>query len=53
MKWVKIHLCADTSVLLYSSQQYPEYYKVIKEPIDLKMIYSQVKVGHFRLVILN
>ncbi|XP_028398159.1 LOW QUALITY PROTEIN: protein polybromo-1-like [Dendronephthya gigantea] len=24
-------------------QQYPEYYRVIKEPIDLKMIYSQVK----------
>jgi hypothetical protein len=26
-------------------QQYPEYYRVIKEPIDLKIIYSQVKVG--------
>jgi hypothetical protein len=26
-------------------QQYPEYYRVIKEPIDLKMIYSQVKVS--------
>ncbi|XP_046839607.1 protein polybromo-1-like isoform X2 [Xenia sp. Carnegie-2017] len=28
-------------------QQYPEYFKVIKEPIDLKMIYSNIKNNRY------
>lgn len=43
---------SPSNVCVLFWQQYPEYYRVIKEPIDLKIIYSQVKVGHSGIFII-
>ncbi len=29
-------------------QKYPEYYEIIKEPVDLKMIALKIQDGHYK-----
>uniref|UniRef100_A0A671TY91 Protein polybromo-1 n=1 Tax=Sparus aurata TaxID=8175 RepID=A0A671TY91_SPAAU len=35
---------------LPSKMQYPDYYAIIKEPIDLKIIAQKIQLGHYRNV---
>uniref|UniRef100_UPI0037E82D4E protein polybromo-1-like isoform X1 n=1 Tax=Semicossyphus pulcher TaxID=241346 RepID=UPI0037E82D4E len=35
---------------LPSKMQYPDYYAIIKEPIDLKIIAQKIQLGHYRSV---
>ncbi|XP_054640093.1 protein polybromo-1-like isoform X2 [Dunckerocampus dactyliophorus] len=35
---------------LPSKAQYPDYYAIIKEPIDLKLIAQKIQMGHYRSV---
>ena len=35
--------------ILFVFQEYPEYYQVIKDPIDLRAIDSKIKAGVFTL----
>ncbi|KAM3878342.1 protein polybromo-1-like [Diretmus argenteus] len=35
---------------LPSKMQYPDYYAIIKEPIDLKIIAQKIQMGHYRSV---
>nr|XP_057910239.1 protein polybromo-1 isoform X2 [Doryrhamphus excisus]XP_057910240.1 protein polybromo-1 isoform X2 [Doryrhamphus excisus]XP_057910241.1 protein polybromo-1 isoform X2 [Doryrhamphus excisus] len=35
---------------LPSKAQYPDYYAIIKEPIDLKLIAQKIQLGHYRSV---
>uniref|UniRef100_A0A3Q3GZM9 Protein polybromo-1 n=1 Tax=Kryptolebias marmoratus TaxID=37003 RepID=A0A3Q3GZM9_KRYMA len=35
---------------LPSKMQYPDYYAIIKEPIDLKIIAQKIQVGHYRSI---
>lgn len=37
----------NTLIILCSSQLYPEYYEIIKEPIDLKTICTKLRVSSF------
>lgn len=42
--WVTSWQCFDTSSL-FDSQQYPDYYAIIKDPIDLKIISQKIQVS--------
>ncbi|XP_034553548.1 protein polybromo-1 isoform X6 [Notolabrus celidotus] len=35
---------------LPSKMQYPDYYAIIKEPIDLKIIAQKIQLGHYRSI---
>ncbi|XP_036068011.1 polybromo 1, like isoform X2 [Oryzias melastigma] len=35
---------------LPSKVQYPDYYAIIKEPIDLRMIAQRIQIGHYKTV---
>ncbi|XP_046839642.1 protein polybromo-1-like isoform X2 [Xenia sp. Carnegie-2017] len=45
-KYAKTDISTDETFVEYQDQ-YPEYFKVIKEPIDLKMIYSNIKNNRY------
>ncbi|XP_049589514.1 protein polybromo-1 isoform X3 [Syngnathus scovelli] len=43
-------LVSDLFQRLPSKVQYPDYYAIIKEPIDLKLIAQKIQMGHYRSV---
>ncbi|XP_061147830.1 protein polybromo-1 isoform X3 [Syngnathus typhle] len=43
-------LVSDLFQRLPSKVQYPDYYAIIKEPIDLKLIAQKLQMGHYRSV---
>ncbi|KAM4613208.1 protein polybromo-1-like [Polymixia lowei] len=44
------HLVSELFQKLPSKVQYPDYYAIIKEPIDLKIIAQKIQMGHYRSV---
>ncbi|XP_028302620.1 protein polybromo-1-like [Gouania willdenowi] len=44
------HLVSELFQKLPSKMQYPDYYAVIKEPIDLKIIAQKIQLGQYRSV---
>ncbi|XP_061640856.1 protein polybromo-1 isoform X2 [Phyllopteryx taeniolatus] len=43
-------LVSDLFQRLPSKAQYPDYYAIIKEPIDLKLVAQKIQMGHYRSV---
>ncbi|XP_077458935.1 protein polybromo-1-like isoform X2 [Stigmatopora argus] len=43
-------LVSDLFQRLPSKTQYPDYYAIIKEPIDLKLVAQKIQMGHYRSV---
>ncbi|XP_077428953.1 protein polybromo-1-like isoform X3 [Vanacampus margaritifer] len=41
---------SDLFQRLPSKAQYPDYYAIIKEPIDLKIVAQKIQMGHYRSV---
>uniref|UniRef100_A0A8C7VAD7 Protein polybromo-1 n=1 Tax=Oncorhynchus mykiss TaxID=8022 RepID=A0A8C7VAD7_ONCMY len=44
------HLVSDLFQKLPSKVQYPDYYAIIKDPIDLKIIAQKIQMSHYRSV---
>ncbi|XP_077385261.1 protein polybromo-1-like isoform X8 [Festucalex cinctus] len=43
-------LVSDLFQRLPSKAQYPDYYAIIKEPIDLKLVAQKIQMGHYRSI---
>lgn len=54
--WNAVRFCQDETgrersylfIQLPSRQQYPNYYTIIREPIDLEMIKQRIETGHYQ-----